>query len=121
MKIPSKFYLAAGNNDEDLINEILNSQLEKIVLSFKDLKISETMPMIKNCDLYLGNDTGWLHIAAALELNVWHYLWIALFKLTVNILKILMSLCLKVKQKKLQLTILWDAEKISFEKVLNNH
>ena len=33
------------------------------------MKISETLPIIKNCDLYLGNDTGWLHISAALKIK----------------------------------------------------
>ena len=65
-KVPSKFYLAAGNNDQKLINEILNSKIGKNCISFKDLKISETMPLIKNCNLYIGNDTGWLHISSAL-------------------------------------------------------
>ena len=68
-KIPSKFYLAAGNNDEDLINEVLNSKIGKKCVSFKDLKISETMPLIKNCNLYIGNDTGWLHVSSALNVK----------------------------------------------------
>ena len=68
-KIPSKFYLAAGNNDVDLINEVLNSKIGKKCVSFKDLKISETMPLIKNCNLYIGNDTGWLHISSALNVK----------------------------------------------------
>ena len=68
-KIPSKFYLAAGNNDQDLINEVLNSKIGKNCISFKDLKISETMPLIKNCNLYIGNDTGWLHISSALNIK----------------------------------------------------
>jgi len=68
-KIPSKFYLAAGNNDQDLINEILNSKIGKNCISFKELKISETMPIIKNCNLYIGNDTGWLHISSALDIK----------------------------------------------------
>jgi len=65
-KTPSKFYLAAGNNDKDLIDQFLNSELSKNCISFKDLKISETLPIIKNCNLYIGNDTGWLHISSAL-------------------------------------------------------
>ena len=65
-KIPSKFYLAAGNNDKDLIDKFLNSEISKNCTSFQDLKIKETMPIIKNCDLYIGNDTGWLHISSAL-------------------------------------------------------
>ena len=65
-RTPSKFYLAAGNNDKDLIDEFLNSELSNNCISFKDLKISETLPIIKNCNLYIGNDTGWLHISSAL-------------------------------------------------------
>ena len=65
-KIPSKFYLAAGLNDQNLINEILNSKIGKNCISFKDLKVSQTLPIIKNCNLYIGNDTGWLHISSAL-------------------------------------------------------
>jgi heptosyltransferase II len=68
-KIPSKFYLAAGNSDQDLINEFLNSRIGNYCISFKDLKISETIPLIKNCNLYIGNDTGWLHISSALDVN----------------------------------------------------
>ena len=68
-KIPSKFYLAAGNNDKDLIDKFLNSEIGKNCTSFQDLKIKETMPIIKNCDLYIGNDTGWLHISSALGIK----------------------------------------------------
>ena len=68
-KIPSKFYLAAGNNDQKLISEVLNSKIGKNCISFKELKISETMPIIKNCNLYIGNDTGWLHISSALDIK----------------------------------------------------
>ncbi len=68
-KIPSKFYLAAGKNDNDLIDQILNSKIKDQCISFRDLKISEAMPIIKNCDLYIGNDTGWLHISSALNIK----------------------------------------------------
>ena len=68
-KIPSKFYLAAGHNDESLIHEVLNSKIGKNCISFKNLKISEAMPLIKNCNLYIGNDTGWLHISSALNVK----------------------------------------------------
>ena len=68
-KIPSKFYLAAGNNDKELIEKFLNSKISENCISFQDLKIKETMPIIKNCDLYIGNDTGWLHISSALGIK----------------------------------------------------
>jgi len=68
-QIPSKFYIAAGKNDKELINEIYNSKIKNRCISFDNLKISETMPIIKNCDLYIGNDTGWLHISSALNIK----------------------------------------------------
>ncbi len=68
-QIPSKFYIAAGKNDKELINKIYKSKIKNKCISFDNLKISETMPIIKNCDLYIGNDTGWLHISSALNLK----------------------------------------------------
>ena len=62
-----KFYLAGGQKDEALFNKFLNSPISGNCVSFKDLSISETLPIIKNCDIYIGNDTGWLHIASALN------------------------------------------------------
>jgi heptosyltransferase-2 len=118
-KIPSKFYLAAGNNDQDLVDEFLNSNIGKNCISFKDLKISEAMPLIKNCNLYVGNDTGWLHISSALGVKC-----VALFmdspvqaygKYSDNISVI-------VPEGETEETTTHDtlgAEKISFEKVLN--
>ena len=67
--IPSKFYIAAGKNDKDIVYEILNSKIKNRCVSFVDLKISEAVPLIKNCNLYIGNDTGWLHISSALNLK----------------------------------------------------
>jgi len=118
-KIPSKFYLAAGNNDQDLIEEFLNSKIGNNCISFKDLKIGETMPLIKNCNLYIGNDTGWLHISSALNVKC-----LALFmdspvqaygKYSNNINVI-------IPEGETEETTTHDtlgADKISFEKVLN--
>ena len=68
-KIPSKFYIAAGKNDKVLVAKILNSKIREKCISFENLKISEAMPIIKKCDLYIGNDTGWLHISSALNVK----------------------------------------------------
>ena len=68
-KMPSKFYIAAGKNDKELVSKILNSKIREKCISFENLKISEAMPIIKNCDLYIGNDTGWLHISSALNVK----------------------------------------------------
>ena len=118
-RTPSKFYLAAGKNDKALIDEFLNSELSNNCISFKDLKISETLPIIKNCKLYIGNDTGWLHISSALGIKC-----LALFmdspvqaygKYSKNIEVI-------VPEGETEETTSHDtlgADKISFEKVLN--
>ena len=119
-RTPSKFYLAAGNNDKDLIDQFLNSELSNNCISFKDLKISETLPIIKNCNLYIGNDTGWLHISSALGIKC-----LALFmdspvqaygKYSKNIEVI-------IPEGETEETTTHDtlgADKISFEKVFNN-
>ncbi len=67
--VPSKFYIAASKNDKELISEIFNSNIKDNCISFEDLKIREALPIIKNCDLYIGNDTGWLHISSALNIK----------------------------------------------------
>ena len=46
-----------------------NSNIKDKCTSFINLKIRETLPIIKNCDLYIGNDTGWLHISSALNIK----------------------------------------------------
>ena len=33
------------------------------------MSIRETLPIISNCDLYVGNDTGWLHLSCGLGLK----------------------------------------------------
>ncbi len=68
-KFPSKFYLAAGKNDQPLINEISNSNIGSNCISLNNFKINEMLPIIANCNLYCGNDTGFMHISAALNLK----------------------------------------------------
>ncbi len=119
-RTPSKFYLAAGKNDKELIDKFLTSELSNNCISFKNLKISETLPIIKNCDLYIGNDTGWLHISSALGIKC-----LALFmdspvqaygKYSKNIEIILPEG--ETEETTTHNTL--GADKISFEKVFNN-
>ncbi len=64
-----KFYIAAGKNDINLINKIKNSDVEKNCTSFENLSIKETLPIIKNCDCYIGSDTGFAHLAVGLGIK----------------------------------------------------
>ena len=68
-KIKCKFYIAGGENDIDLINKFKNSSVGKDSLSFEKMNIKETLQYISNCDLYIGNDTGWAHISVALNVR----------------------------------------------------
>ena len=68
-KIKCKFYLAGGENDIDLINKFKNSSVGKNSFSFEKMTIKETLQIISNCDLYIGNDTGWAHISVALKVK----------------------------------------------------
>ena len=68
-KIKCKFYLAGGKNDIDLINKFKNSSVGKGSLSFEKMNIKETLQYISDCDLYIGNDTGWAHISVALNVK----------------------------------------------------
>ena len=68
-KIKCKFYIAGGKNDIDLINKFKNSSVGKDSLSFEKMNIKETLQHISDCDLYIGNDTGWSHISVALSVK----------------------------------------------------
>ena len=68
-RMPCKFYLAGGKNDENLFNKFLNSSIANDCVTFKDISIKDSLSIIKNCDIYVGNDTGWLHISSALNLK----------------------------------------------------
>ena len=70
-KRKSKFFLATGkNNDEQLIlNEILKSRYKDFCIPLDDLSIKETLPIIKNCDLSICNDSSFSHLSAALGIK----------------------------------------------------
>ncbi len=68
-KIKCKFYIAGGEKDIDLIKKFKDSNVGKNSYSFEDLKIKETLNNISECDLYIGNDTGWAHISVALNVK----------------------------------------------------
>ena len=68
-KFQCKFFLAGGINDEDLIKKVTNSSIGNRCTSFSKMKIGETIPIISACQYYIGNDTGWGHIASGLNLK----------------------------------------------------
>ena len=68
-KFPCKFFLAGGQHDKNLIKIIMESSIGKKCVSFSNLKISETIPIIKACNFCISNDTGFAHISSSLDLK----------------------------------------------------
>jgi len=68
-KTKCKFYIAGGKKDIELINKFKNSKVGKDSISFENLSIKETLQYISDCNLYIGNDTGWAHISVALKVK----------------------------------------------------
>ena len=63
-----KFYLATGkDNDEQIIlSEILESKFKDLCLPLDNLSIKQILPIIKNCNLSVCNDSSFSHLSAAL-------------------------------------------------------
>ena len=65
----SKYFIAAGPNDENLVKELLDSSIGKNCISLSKNNISEIMPIIAACSYNISNDTGFAHIASGLGLK----------------------------------------------------
>jgi heptosyltransferase-2 len=65
-----KFYLAGGNNEieNQIANEIKKNASENRIESLCNLSIEEIMPIINSSKLYIGNDTGFMHLSAGLNI-----------------------------------------------------
>ena len=63
-----KFLLATGKSNEEqiILNEILKSKFGNLCNALDDLSIKEILPLIKNCNLSICNDTSFSHLSAAL-------------------------------------------------------
>ncbi len=63
-----RFYLATGKNsgEQIILSEILQSKFKDICLPLDNLSIKEILPIIKNCNLSICNDSSFSHLSAAL-------------------------------------------------------
>ena len=62
-----RFFLATGNKNEEIeiMNEIL-SYHKNLCTPLNELSISETLPIIKNCNIAICNDSSFSHLSAGL-------------------------------------------------------
>ena len=66
-----KFFLATGKNNEEqiILNEILQSKFKELCIPLDSFSIKETLPIIKNCNLSICNDSSFSHLSAALGIK----------------------------------------------------
>ena len=66
-----KFFLATGKKDEEqkILNQILNSKFKDKCVPLDDLSITDTLPIIKNCNISICNDSSFSHLSSALGIK----------------------------------------------------
>ncbi|MDC0455806.1 hypothetical protein OAL63_02805 [Candidatus Pelagibacter sp.] len=66
-----KFFLATGKNKEEqeILKEILNTEFKEKCIPLDDLSIGETLPIIKNCDISICNDSSFSHLSSGLGIK----------------------------------------------------
>ena len=67
-KYDCKFFLATGKNEneQEILNEILNSEFKNKCLALDHLNLKDIMPIIKNCKVSICNDSSFSHLSSAL-------------------------------------------------------
>ena len=65
------FFLATGKNEEEqkILSQIMSSEFKEKCIPLDHLTIAETLPIIKNCNASICNDTGFGHISSALGIK----------------------------------------------------
>lgn len=63
-----RFFLATGKDNEEqkILHEILETKYKKICLALDDLNLGEILPVIKNCDISICNDSSFSHLSSGL-------------------------------------------------------
>jgi heptosyltransferase-2 len=67
----SKFFLATGKKEDEqkILNQILNSKFKDICVPLDNLSITDTLPIIKNCNISICNDSSFSHLSSALGIK----------------------------------------------------
>jgi heptosyltransferase II len=70
-KYKCRFFLATGKNIEEqkILHEILNTEYKDKCNRLDDLSINEILPVIKNCDVSVCNDSSFSHLSSGLGIK----------------------------------------------------
>ena len=66
-----RFFLATGKNldEQKILHEILNTKHKDKCYSLDDLSLHEILPVIKNCNISICNDSSFSHLSSALGIK----------------------------------------------------
>ena len=70
-KYKCKFFLATGKNnqEQEILKKILDSEFKNDCYALDNLSLAETLPIIKNCDISICNDTSFSHLSSGLGIK----------------------------------------------------
>ena len=65
-----KFFIATGNAKEEIeiLDQITKSDLKEFCIPLNNLDINKIIPIIKNCNVAICNDSSFSHLSAALNI-----------------------------------------------------
>ena len=70
-KFKCKFFLATGKNnqEQEILKEILDTKFKNDCYRLDDLNLTEILPIIKNCDISVCNDSSFSHLSSGLGIK----------------------------------------------------
>ena len=70
-KYKCKFFLATGKNNQEqkILKEILDTEFKNECYELDNLSLAETLPIIKNCDISICNDSSFSHLSSGLGIK----------------------------------------------------
>ena len=70
-KFKCKFFLATGKNnqEQEILKEILNTEFKNECCALDKLSLAETLPIIKNCNISICNDSSFSHLSSGLGIK----------------------------------------------------
>jgi len=70
-KYKCKFFLATGkaSQEQEILKEILDTEFKNECYALDDLSLAETLPIIKNCDIAICNDSSFSHLSSGLGIK----------------------------------------------------
>jgi heptosyltransferase-2 len=70
-KYRCKFFLATGkdHHEQEILKAILGTEFKNECYALDNLSLTETLPIIKNCDISICNDSSFSHLSSGLGIK----------------------------------------------------